>query len=944
MIRLINIVTISTLFSSPLLYIDGRNLAAHQGVKSLITSSQFQIKNPVSLLTIGKAGEKATEAYKVTKPIFIKKIEVDNDSIIGFWLTDGKSVEDRSAPLFRKEFSYEKELVSARLNVVSQGIHYIEINGNRISNEFLNPVFTKFDTRLLANSYNVTKLLRYGKNACGVILGNGWFNHQPVTTWRYDKASWRDRPSFIMELKLTFSDGTIQVIQSDQSWKISESPYTFNSIYLGESYDQRLEYKNWSSAGFNDGNWANSLVKDPPSTKITYQDIEPIRILDTLEVVSLNQFSTRRYVAKFERNIAGITAIKLFGFEGQKIYLKHGEKLDEDGHVFTDNLAQHYLNPKKDEIFQTDVLTLNGRDTLNFYSKFGYKGFQYVEIDSEFPFHLESKDLTAFALASDVTSVSTFQTSDTIINQIWQATNNSILSNLMGFPTDCPTREKNGWTGDGHLISEAAMFNFNVNKTFSKWMIDHRDAQLKNGEMPMIIPTPDWGYQNSQFDWTVSTVFIPWNLYKFYGNRKVLEDNYSSMKSYIDLWVSRSKNGLISTGIGDWKSPTKNASIGLTSSVYFYHALKIMSEVAEILQVREDYVRYSQLADDVKVSINKEFLNVKSGLYGNGTQTEQSFAIAYDIVPAQFKDLVNQNLLERVRNDGDILSIGVQGMKTILVALCEGGFCNEALGLLSSTKNPSFATWLESGTNSLWEAWSDSNEVNGGSQNHMYFGSVSEWFFRYIGGINEDSENPGFKKFLLKPFFFDYLAHSDVSFTSVNGTISSSWHRDENGLITYTFEIPRRSTGTVIVPEEFSIVDYVSPNNDGEHLLSWQDNSFSFSSGVYSLLLTKNKIGNTFESNVATRNLGYQSEDKLFFDGESVYFKQGTHSFQVGRFIVHDLSGSTLIDMNVDVNMEGTTKIFSNQISSFGPGLYLATFSPFGHKNHFKLKFLKSYR
>ncbi len=369
----------------------------------------------------------------------------------GTFISDGQDIESRETPYFRKAIRLDKNVQSARAYIVAAGLYELSINGQKVGDHFLDPAFTDYDKRLLYVTYDVTDLLSKGDNAVGVILGNGWYNHQPVAEWSFDKAPWRKRPSFCLNLHITYTDGTKEILASDESFKVKGGPITFNAIYVAENYDFRKELPGWNTVSYDDSSWKNATEVVWPGANITSQTMHPIRATEYCKPVDLKKLNDTLYLYDFGQNWSGVTTFKAKGAPGTKVKIRHGEQLDSRRkRLFDDNNTQFYQNvnePLKygvhpeDELFQTDVLILDGKEN-EFTPRFNYKGFQYVEVSSDKPLHLTTENITSHFIHTDSPANGSFECSDTLINRLLRATNYSYLSNLVGYPTDCPHREK----------------------------------------------------------------------------------------------------------------------------------------------------------------------------------------------------------------------------------------------------------------------------------------------------------------------------------------------------------------------------------------------------------------------------------------------------------------------------------------------------------------------
>lgn len=725
----------------------------------------------------------------------------------GKWISDNKDIHARETPYFRREFKASKQIKSARAYIATAGLYELSINGQGVGDHRLDPMYTRFDRRTLYVVTDVTQQLQKGENAIGVVLGNGWYNHQPMAVWNFDKAPWRARPTFCLELKIVYTDGTTETIVSDKQWKTASGPITYNNIYTGEHYDARLEIPNWDKPKYDDSAWQAVQYRNAPSAHIVSQQMVPIRLVKSYKPKSVTKIDQRTYVFDMGQNMAGITKIKVKGAAGTMLRIKHGERLQADGHLDQSNIDVYYRGDKEKEPFQTDILTLSGRDD-EFMAKFGYKGFRYVEVSSSAAIALDSSAVTAYFMHSDVPAIGQLKTSSALVNKLWTATNNAYLSNLMGYPTDCPQREKNGWTGDGHLAIETALYNFDGITVYEKWMADHRDEQQENGVLPDIIPTGGWGYGTANgLDWTSTIAIIPWQIYQFYGDPRALEECYLNIKRYVDYVDGISPSGLTTFGRGDWVPVKSQSNLELTSSVYFYVDATILAAAAKLFGYTADQQKYELLSEKIKTAINAKFLDASKGVYSNGTQTEQSVPLYWGVVPNEMKARVAANLNKKVEEANFHLDVGVLGAKALLNALKDNGYATTAYKVAVQDTYPSWGWWIVNGATTLLENW-DLKATRDISDNHMMFGEIGGWFFKSIGGILPDPKQPGFKHVLLKPIFPQELKESSISYDSPYGKIVSEWKLTDK-MIVYNIQIPANATATFYPPDNVRSSDIV---------------------------------------------------------------------------------------------------------------------------------------
>lgn len=717
----------------------------------------------------------------------------------GSWISDNKGIAVNPAPYFRHTFNTSKTIKSARAYIAVAGLYELYINGKKIGNHRLDPMYTRFDRRTLYVAYDVTANLQNGKNAIGVLLGNGWYNHQSTAVWYFHQAPWRGRPTFCMDLRITYADGTVETVSSNTQWKTALSPVVFNSIYTAEHYDARKEQPGWNTPSFIDSAWKPVINRSAPSVNIVAQSLQPIRNVEEIHAKTITKIDNNLWVFDIGRNISGVSQITVKGDSGTIIRLKHAERLNKNGHVDQSNIDLHYRPTDDKDPFQTDVFILGGKGEETFMPKFNYKGFQYVEVSSSKPIQLTKESLKGYFMHSDVQPTGSVQSSNPTIDKIWSATNNSYLSNLFGYPTDCPQREKNGWTGDAHIACETGLYNFDAITIYEKWLADHRDEQQPNGVLPSIIPTGGWGYEwGNGPDWTSTIAIIPWNIYMFYGDSKLLADSYSSIEKYVNHIDELYPSGLTSWGLGDWV-PVKSVSpVELTSSVYYYADASILARAAKILGKQADFVKYSALAGKIKNAINAKYLNTQTGMYGKGLQTELSVPLFWDVVPANLKSKVAANLARRVETDNFHLDVGILGAKAILGALSDNGYPDVAYKIASQETFPSWGWWMVNGATTLYENW-QIDAKSDISLNHIMFGEIGAWLYKGIAGIHPDINHPGFKNVILAPHFVEGLNEFTATHDGPYGKIVSSWQRTDNS-VTYKVTIPANSTGTITFP------------------------------------------------------------------------------------------------------------------------------------------------
>ncbi len=718
----------------------------------------------------------------------------------GRWISDGKGQDYRPAPCFRKAFTAYKSVKSARAYIAAAGLFELSMNGKKVTNEMLNPMYTRYDKRNLYSTFDVTNCIKSGENVIGIILGNGWYNHQSTAVWSFDKAVWRNRPRFILNIRVVYEDGSVATIFTDENWKTADSPVIQNNIYTAEHYDANKELLGWDASGFNDVSWSYALPVDAPSKNIVSQLMYPIRVKNRLKPIVIEKKSDSCYLFTFPKNLAGVVDLHVKGKKNSILQITQTELLDKNGNPDMSNIDYHYRPTNESDPFQKDIFVLSGRSD-RFSPKFNYKGFQYAEVKSNEPIKLAGKDITALEMHSDVPEAGYIHSSNTTLNKIWEATNNSYLSNLFGYPTDCPQREKNGWTGDAHIAVETGLYNFDALTIYEKWMNDFRDEQRANGVLPCIIPTSVWGYDWANgVDWTSAVAIIPWEIYRFYGDDHLLSMMYDPIKRYVNHIDSLCPDGITDWGLGDWIPVKSESNKELTTSLYYYNATLILAKAAQHFDKKEDAEHYLSLSSKIRNAINSRFLNVETGIYCSGTQTELAAPLFWGVVPENLRAKVAENLYKKLVDNGFHLDVGLLGAKVLLNALSENGYSRAAYKVAVQETYPSWGYWIKNGATTLFENWRI-DVTRDASRNHIMFGEISAWMYKCLGGLFPDENYPGFKNFILKPYFFPELSSFQMRHLSPYGWILTSWRRKNNQIV-YNVEIPANSNATLFLPDK----------------------------------------------------------------------------------------------------------------------------------------------
>lgn len=717
------------------------------------------------------------------------------------WITDHHDKDFNPAPMLRKSFIVGgKAIQRAKLFVSAAAYCRMELNGRPVSASLLNPGYTHYDKRNLYSVFDVTSLLKPEENVLSAVLGNGFYNEiAPVATWDFEKARWRNRARMIGELHIKYVDGTCQTVLSDDTWKTATGPYIQNNIYGGDTYDTRLELTGWEKPGFDDSSWSRAKQVDAPSDLLVAQRMPAIEVEREVDAVAMKSFGDSIYVYDFGVNMTGFCRLSIQGEKGTKVTLRHAEIQKADGHIESGNIDV-YFKPRPDVAFQTDTYLLNGEEEV-LSPDFTYHGFRYVEVKADRPVKLARESVKALFIHTAVKPAGKFSCSNDLLTKIWQATNQSYLSNLMSIPTDCPQREKNGWTADAHICMDLGLLNFDGITFYEKWINDFVDNQNGEGRISGIIPSSGWGYDDWIGPvWDAAMFIVPMAVYQYYGDTKCIETIWPVCERYLAYLASREdSNGTVTYGIGDWVFYDTQTPTDFTTTCYYYLDNLYMSRFAGFMG--KDGSVYAQKADALKAFINNHYLDKERGVYANGSQAAQGVALYLGIVPAEYEQKVADYLSRIIKENKNQLDFGMLGSKTVLRMLAKYGYADQAYQLAIQEEMPSWGNWIKKGLTTLPETWKLSPTFKDASLNHVFLGDISAWMYNVLAGINYDEQSPGFKHILFEPHFVKGLDWVKAEYHSIKGLIRSEWKRSGNEVL-LTVTVPANTRATVIVGKQ----------------------------------------------------------------------------------------------------------------------------------------------
>lgn len=691
------------------------------------------------------------------------------------------------SPLFRKRFQVDKPFKRVTVNICGLGYHELRLNGRKVGTNQLDPAFTRYDRRVLYVTHDVTEQVQAGDNAVGVMLGNGWYNMHTRATWDFDKAPWRDEPVLLLQIRIEYADGQIEAIGSDKSWRTAFGPIRLDSVRAGEVYDARHELDGWDTASFDDSHWQESKVASGPSGKLVAQSMPPMRVTETIRPKAVMEPQPGVFVLDLGQNIAGWAQIEVDAPAGSAIKLRYAELLHDNGMIDQSNINNFVFSGP----FQQDTYITSGAGPRKWQPRFSYHGFRYIEVTG-WPGKPTLDNISGKVVHTDFESAGSFECSDELINKIQQLALWSYRGNFHGYPTDCPHREKNGWTGDAHLAAHAGLYNFRSASSYRKWLDDLRDAQTESGGLPNIVPTSGWGYGDNPA-WDIALVLIPWELYVKTGDKQPLVENFDAMRRYVDRMKRRAPGLIVDWGLGDWVPYRTKTPRSVTSTAYFYRGAHIVAQTAEILGHSEAADHYQQLAERIRQAFNREFYQ-GDGFYSNASQTALACALYQSLVDADQEPLVVEQLTSNVRSQDNHLDVGILGAKYLFNTLSEHGHHDLALEVVRQRTLPGYGYWVEQGATTMWEHWDGSS-----SRNHIMFGDISAWFYRHLAGIRPVESHPGFRHFRIEPKVNGDLEWVDAHYQSPYGKIRSSWRRDECGF-RLNASVPPNTTAMILLP------------------------------------------------------------------------------------------------------------------------------------------------
>jgi alpha-L-rhamnosidase len=723
------------------------------------------------------------------------------------WIGPGYAGDtvNKPCPILRKSINVNKTVKSAFAYITAHGLYEAQINGVKIGEAYLTPGWTSYHKRLQYQVYDVTKMLVKGKNTIGAVVGSGWYRSVLVSSPNH----YGKDVGLLFQLEVTYTDGTRETIVSDGSWKSATGELRYAEIYNGATIDHRLIQKDWQSPRFDDSRWTAVKVQNYSKENLIATYNEPVKKHETFKALKLITTPKGEKVIDFGQDLVGWVQVKANGKTGDSIKISHAEVLDKAGNFYTENLR----GAKAQNIY-----VLKGGGDEHFEPQFTWQGFRYIKVEG-ITGDLNLDNFTAVAVYSDMEPTGMFTTSNAMLNQLQHNIQWGQKGNFLDVPTDCPQRdERLGWTGDAQVFSRTASFNMNVHNFFTKWLKDVAADQNGDGSIPHIVPDifkQTDGQNGGATGWSDVATVVPWNMYLAYGDKELLQNQYPSMKAWVDYMQKKSKNNLWNTGghFGDWLFYSVENDLDGTSAItskyliaqcFYAYSTQLLINAATALGNKADVDRYTLLLQQIKAAYLSEYVT-SNGLISSDTQTAYTLALAFDMLPVQLREQAAGRLAANIARYGNHLTTGFLGTPYLCHALSRFGYADVAYKLLLQDTYPSWLYPIKMGATTIWERW-DGIKPDGNfetptmnSYNHYAYGAIGDWLYRVSSGIDTDPDGPGYKKIIIKPTVGGNLTYANASYQTPYGKLISNW-KIEGDTFYLDVEVPANTTATVYVP------------------------------------------------------------------------------------------------------------------------------------------------
>ena len=728
------------------------------------------------------------------------------------------------APYLRKTFEVDFVPEKAEMLVTGLGFYEFWLNGEHLTKGCLAPYISNPNDLIYYDRYDLTDKLKKGKNVIAFALGNGLQNPIGGEVWDFQLARWRSAPKLALCFECS-GEGKEISFEADESFKVHASPIYFDDMRCGERYDARNEIDGWNLPDFDDSEWNNAISVEAPSGECLegghalikkIREIKPVKFYKghisaiahprenlPKHILPEEEYCNDGYIYDFGENITGIVRLKIRGRKGQKIVMSCGESLF-DGGLDMHNICEF----QPIGMTQVQVYICNGEGEEIWEPMFCYHGFQYCFVTGIDDKQATEDLLTYVVMHADVPQIGGFDCSDELVNRLQDATLRSDLANMFYFPTDCPHREKNGWTGDAHLSAEQFMMNLGAENTLREWLHSVRKSQDERGALPGIVPTGGWGFEwGNGPAWDAALTYIPYFCYVLRGDRKIIEENATAIFRYCE-YISRRRDerGLVAIGLGDWCPVTSVKSpLEFTDSVTCMSILKkavyIFSELG--LSLERDFCE--KLYDELRTAVRRHLTDFGTMTAAGSCQTSQAMAIYYDVFTPGEKTAAFKKLLEIIKRRDDHVDAGILGMRVLFRVLSDFGEPDLAFKLITRPDYPSYGNFVERGLTALPEDFLREEDTPN-SQNHHMYGDISAWFIEYIGGIRVNPFLTDPSEVEISPVFIEKLDGAEASYETVGGRVSVKWCRTNEG-ITLNISADKGVHGRIRLPDGYAFED-----------------------------------------------------------------------------------------------------------------------------------------
>jgi alpha-L-rhamnosidase len=733
---------------------------------------------------------------------------------VGEWIGSalvGSPQTSMPCPYLRRAFSLEAPARTARLYITALGLFEASLNGRRIGDDAFTPGWTDYHQRLQYLVYDVTDLLTPGANALGVILADGWYCGHIEFRGR---QRWGDRPKLLAQLMIEGTDGSLQTIATDGRWKTSVGPLLMSDILRGESYDARREMPGWDKPDFDDRAWTPVETFPDPGVPLVALCGPTVRRQEEIAPIAdpkpIERFSVTRWIYDLGQNMVGRVRFKGVGPAGMTVTLRHGEMLNPDGSLYTENLrtataTDHYTFRGCDD----PAVEFRAEETYE--PRFTFHGFRYVELSGYYG--TPPRDaVTGIVLHSDIPPTGSFECSDPLINQLQHNIVWGQKGNFLEVPTDCPQRdERLGWTGDAQIFIRTACFNRDVAGFFTKWLNDLADTQTEYGAFSPVAPKTIPGAADGGPGWADAAIICPWTIYLCYGDWRILETHYPRMARYMEHLQNTSRDGIRVHpdtgdwgGFGDWLSINAETPTDLIGTAFYAYSARLMGRIARILGKEADAAQYEELWEQIRAAFCRRFVTA-DGLITGQTQTAYTLALHFDLLPESLRPAAARELTRNIRQRGMHLSTGFVGTPYLAHALTRAGHLDVAYALLHQKTWPSWLYSVTKGATTIWERWDGWTEEKGfqdpgmNSFNHYAYGAIGEWLYATVAGIDLSPDQPGYKRIVLRPRPGGEIRSASASLESLYGRIESRWSL-EAGCFAWEVCVPPNTTALAAFP------------------------------------------------------------------------------------------------------------------------------------------------